>query len=114
MRAGVVEGSDAKEGMEEEADQEDEGAGEESESEEESKEDAEARRETHVLKMLYKGNMEEVSRQEAQCKKAHAVNKKHTYYRNTRLTCIEQEESSALPAGVQNVYEDSEKYTEII
>ena len=30
------------------------------------------------------------------------------YYRNTRCTCMAQEEQSAIPAGVFNVYEDSD------
>ena len=64
--------------------------------------------EARVLKMLYKGNMAEVSRQEEQTKKAKVFNQKHSFYRHTRCTCVAQEEQSALPAGVVNTYEDSD------
>ena len=63
---------------------------------------------THVLKMLYKGNMAEISREEQQSKKAHVFNRKHNCYRNTRCTSVAQEEQSALPAGVININEDSD------
>ena len=63
---------------------------------------------THVLKMLYKGNMAEISRKEQQSKKAHVFNRKHNCYRNTRCTSVAQEEQSALPAGVININEDSD------
>ena len=82
----------------------------EEETEEESSQDeakAESR-EACVLKMLYKGNMEEVSRQEEQTKKAKVFNRKHSFYRHTRCTSVAQEEQSALPAGVVNTYEDSD------
>ena len=65
-------------------------------------------KETRVLKMLYRGNMAEVSRQDEQLKKAKVFNQKHNYYRNTRCTSVAQEEQSALPAGVTNVHEDSD------
>ena len=52
--------------------------------------------------------MEEVSRQEQQCKKARAFNRAHKYYKNTRCTSMAQEEQSALPAGVINVNEDED------
>lgn len=68
----------------------------------------EADAETRVLKMLYKGNIEELSRQDEQHKKAHVFNRKHNCYRNTRCTSMAQEEQSALPAGVINTYEDSD------
>ena len=71
-------------------------------------EDAATKTDTHVLKMLYKGNMEEVCRQEQQLKKARVFNRKHNCYRNTRCTSLAQEEQSALPAGVINVNEDSD------
>ena len=61
-----------------------------------------------MLKMLYKGNMEEVSRQEEQTKKAKVFNRKHSFYRHTRCTSVAQEEQSALPAGVVSTYEDSD------
>ena len=63
---------------------------------------------SHVLKMLYKGNMEEVQRQEAKLKKAGTFNRKHNCYRHTRCTMLAQEEQSAHPGGAINVYEDSD------
>ena len=63
--------------------------------------------ETHVLKMLYKGNMEEMNKRVEQERKAKVFNYKHTYYKQTRFTSTAQEEQSALPAGVFNVHEDS-------
>ena len=86
----------------------DEGSETEHSSSAEEKEDKENDRETQVLKMLYKGNMEEISRREQQEKSAKVYNRKHNYYRNTRCTCMAQEEQSAIPAGVFNVYEDSD------
>ena len=56
-------------------------------------------RETQVLKMLYKGNMEQISRREQQEKND---------YCNTRCICMTQEEQSAIPAGVFNADEDSD------
>ena len=70
--------------------------------------DPEGSRETHVLKMLYEGNVAEVSRRDEQARKAKAYNQKHDYYRNTRCTNVAQEEHSALPAGVFNVNQDSD------
>ena len=61
-----------------------------------------------MLKMLYKGNMEEVQRQEAKLKKAGTFNRKHNCYRRTRCTMLAQEEQSAHPGGAINVYEDSD------
>jgi hypothetical protein len=61
-----------------------------------------------ILKMLYKGNLEEANRQEAQKRKSHCVSHKHNVYRNTRCTSTAQEAQSALPAGVINTFEDSE------
>ena len=61
-----------------------------------------------VLKLLYQGNMAEVSRQEEQSRKAKVFSRKHDFYRHTRCTSVAQEEQSALPAGVINVNEDSE------
>ena len=58
----------------------------------------EAAASVQVLKMLYKGNMEEVSRQEQQDRKAKFFSRKHSFYRNTRVTSVAQEEQSALPA----------------
>ena len=46
----------------------------------EMKEDGEAAADTHVLKMLYQGNMEEISRQEQQSKKS----EEETQIKNTR------------------------------
>ena len=53
-----------------------------------------------ILKMLYKGNIEEANRKEAQTRKSHCVSHKHNVYRHTRCTSVAQEEQSALPAGV--------------
>ena len=65
-------------------------------------------RETQGLKMLYKGNMEQISRRGQQEKSAKVYNRKHNYYRNTRCICMAQEEQSAIPAGVFNADEDSD------
>jgi hypothetical protein len=72
------------------------------------KANAAADADTHVLKMLYKGNMTEISREEQQSKKAQVHNSRHNCYRNTRCTSVAQEEQSALPAGVINTNEDSD------
>ena len=53
-----------------------------------------------ILKLLYKGNLEEANRSDAQKGKSHCVSHKHNVYRNTRCTSTAQEEQSALPAGV--------------
>ena len=63
---------------------------------------------THVLKLLYQGNLAELDRRAEQERKSVLVNKKHDFYRATRCTCTGQEESSAMPAGVMNTYEDSD------
>ena len=77
-----------------------------------SDEDASAARDpdndTSILKMLFKGNLEERNRSEAQLRKSSASNHKHSYYRKTRCTSTAQEEQGALPAGVLNVFEDSD------
>ena len=65
------------------------------------------REDTHVLSLLYKGNVAETNRREAQQSKARIVNAKHDFYKFTRCTSVAQEESSALPAGMINVNEDS-------
>ena len=85
-----------------------EGSDSEKTSSAEERSDKEAAADTRVLKMLYKGNMEEISRQEQQHKKAGVFNRKHNCYRNTRCTSTPQEEQSALPAGVININEDSD------
>ena len=92
-----------------------EGSGEEgepglaSESEASSEGGAASEREdTRVLKMLYAGSMAEVNKREEQCRKAKVVSRRHNVYRNTRCTNLAQEEQSALPAGVVNIYEDSD------
>ena len=72
------------------------------------KANAAAKEDTHTLKMLYKGNMAEISRAGQQSKKAHVFNRKHNSYRNTRCTSVAQEEQSALPAGVININDDSD------
>ncbi len=92
------------------SDHEDAGEGSETEqsSSAEGSQDEVAVADTRVLKMLYKGNMEEISRQEEQSRKAKVCNRKHNFYRNTRCTSVAQEEQSALPAGVININEDSD------
>ncbi len=44
-----------------------------------------------VLKMLYKGNMAEVSRREETERKSRVVNSNHNFYTQTRVTSIAQE-----------------------
>ena len=61
-----------------------EGSDTEKTSNAEERSDKEAAADTRVLKMLYKGNMEEISRQEQQHKNAKVYNRKHNCYRNTR------------------------------
>ena len=63
---------------------------------------------THVLKMLDRGNVEELSRRKEQNRKCGMFNRRHDYYRQTRCTTTAQEEHGALPAGVINVHDDSE------
>ena len=58
--------------------------------------------------MLYKGNMEQISRRGQQEKSAKVYNRKHNHYCNTRCICMTQEEQSAIPAGVFNADEDSD------
>ena len=70
--------------------------------------DPEDSRETHVLKMLYEGNVAEINRRDEQARKAKVYNHKHDTYRNTRCTNVAQEEHSALPASVFNVNQDSD------
>jgi len=79
-----------------------------SETEESSEHETDVGGDTRVLKMLYKGNMAEVSRREEQARKATVFNRKHNFYRHTRCTNTAQEEHSALPAGVINVCQDSD------
>ncbi len=64
--------------------------------------------ETHVLKMLYKGNVEELNRTEEQRRVSKVHSQRHDYYKHTRCTSVAQEEQSAVPAGAINVYEDSD------
>ena len=70
--------------------------------------DDQQKQESRVLKMLYKGNVQEMSCQEERARKGKVFNTKHSFYRHTRCTSIAQEESSALPAGVFNINEDSD------
>ena len=84
------------------------GSDTENSSNTEAESDKENDEDTRTLKLLYKGNMQDSSRQEKQNKKAMVYNKKHNCYRNTRCTSTAQEEQSALPAGVINVNEDSD------
>ena len=79
-----------------------------SDTEESSEEEPdEPEEDTRVLKMLYKGNMEEVNRRVEQQRRAKVISQKHSFYEQTRCTSTAQEEQSALPAGVINVHEDS-------
>ena len=79
-----------------------------SDTEESSEEEPdEPEEDTRVLKMLYKGNMEEVNRRAEQERRAKVISQKHSFYKQTRCTSTAQEEQSALPAGVLNVHEDS-------
>ena len=79
-----------------------------SDTEESSEEEPdEPEEDTRVLKMLYKGNMEEVNRRVEQQRRAKVISQKHSFYKQTRCTSTAQEEQSALPAGVLNVHEDS-------
>ena len=79
-----------------------------SDTEESSAAESQANDETRVLKMLYKGNMEELSKSEEQMRKGKIFNRpKHDYYKQTRCTSTAQEEQSALPVGVINRHEDS-------
>ena len=79
-----------------------------SDTEGSSEEDQEEPEEdTRVLKMLYKGNMEEVNKRVEQERRARVISHKHAFYKQTRCTSAAQEEQSALPAGVLNVHEDS-------
>ena len=66
------------------------------------------REDTHVLSLLYKGNVAERNRQEQREKNTAQHLGKHNFDKNTRCTTIAQEECSALPAGVFNVNEDSD------
>jgi len=77
------------------------------ESDDEARQDPETTAATHVLKMLYKGNLQEVNRREEQQRKGKVFNQKHDCYRRTRCTGRAQEESSAIPGGVINQHEDS-------
>ena len=80
----------------------------ENETEEEMEEDADSDREdTHVLKLLHQGNVIEMEKRALQQSKAMIVAGRHDYHKRTKCTSIAQEESSALPAGVINVNEDS-------
>ena len=80
--------------------------GSDSDLEEASEEEDEAQAAVHqdlsVLRMLYKGNVEEVDRGAEQARKGRVVSAKHTFYKNTRCTSTAQEEQSALPALESN------------
>ena len=66
------------------------------------------REDTHVLSLLYKGNVAERNRQEQRERNTAQHLGKLNFYKNTRCTTIAQEECSALPAGVFNANEDSD------
>lgn len=75
---------------------------EESESEEEKASEA-----TKILRQLRGAQkVEEVDRSSEMSKKT-TMASKHNYYRDTKVTSRAQEEQSAVPGGVLNVYEDS-------
>ena len=79
-----------------------------SETEESSEEDCkEPEEDTRVLKMLYRGNMEEVNKRVERERRAKVISHKHSFYKQTRCTSTAQEEQSALPTGVVKRYEDS-------
>ena len=64
--------------------------------------------ETKILRQLRGSSQaEEVDRWPAVCKKTSQIKGNFTYYKHTKLTSRAQEDQSALPAGVVNVYEDS-------
>ena len=64
---------------------------------------------TRIIKLLYQGGVQDLSRKEEQVRKGGVSNtRKHDFYRHTRCTSLAQEEQSALPAGVMNVNEDSD------
>jgi len=77
-------------------------------SEEEEEKDEGEQESLRVLKLLMRGNVQESSREAEQKKNCKEFNHKHTYYRNSRVTSVAQEDQSAIPLGVQNVYEDSD------
>ena len=88
-------------------DDEDEGAKysdtEESESDEEP-----APETTKILRQLRGASKaEEVDRSGEMARKTVVAKSKHNFYRQTKVTSRAQEEQSALPAGVLNVYEDT-------
>ena len=79
-----------------------------SDTEESSAAESQSNDEKRGLKMLYGGNMEELSKSEEQMRKGKVFNRpKHDFYKQTRCTSTAQEEQSALPAGVINRHEDS-------
>ena len=78
-----------------------------SDTEESSTAESQANDETRVLKMLYKGNMEELNKSDEQMRKGKISNRPNRdYYKQTRCTSTAQEEQSALPVGVINRHED--------
>ena len=68
----------------------------------------EAADDTRILRMLYRGNVDEKNRHEEQRRKSCVVNARHNFYRETRCSSTAQEEQSAMPAGVINVHDDTD------
>ena len=63
---------------------------------------------TKLLRQLRgAAKMEELDRSSEVQRKSTVVRSKHNFYKQTKVTSHAQEEQSALPAGVTNVYEDS-------
>ena len=85
-----AEGVDTEEEVEEEEEDEEESCAGEEDADEST---------TRILKLLYKGKVEE--------KSLNMCCPRHTFYKGTRCTNTAQEEQSALPAGVMNSKEDS-------
>ena len=52
--------------------------------------------------------VEEVERWSEVERKSTVVKTRHTFYKQTKVTSLAQEEQSALPAGVMNVHEGSD------
>ena len=84
------------------------------ENSEEEVEDDENEAGLKVLKMLYKGDVSQISRRQEQQRKGGIFNKGHNFYKHTRCTSIAQEEHSAFPAGVLNVCEDSDDGDDLV
>ena len=79
-----------------------------SETEESESADEAAPESTKILRQLRGAlKVDEVDRSEEISRKTVVAKSKHNFYRQTKVTSRAQEEQSALPAGVLNVYEDT-------